>query len=130
MKRMNCFFCMLAAFLMTGLASCKKDQASAATTIEYLITPMNPYFTSIKYTNESGSTVTITDPSLFTNGSKTISVTNKPFTAKMETSVYNSGLATEAFSLVIKVNGEVKKITQAVAPVTVTVNNSAEYTVQ
>ena len=110
--------------------SCKKDSDTNSTTVEYRITPMNVYFTKIKYNDKSGNTVTITDPSGFANGSKSISITSKPFLAKIETELLNSTNATIQYNLVVVVNGEIKATKSVQANPTVTTVSSAEYSVQ
>jgi hypothetical protein len=123
------FYLAIVFFLICNTFSCKKSSASA-TTVEYQITPMNQYFTLIKYNDNSGNPVSITDPSQFTNGAKTISVTTKPFNAKLEAEINNTTAATITFTLVIIVNGQIKGTKQVSSPPMTTSSNSLEYSVQ
>ena len=133
MKKDKCkalFLVLLVAIM--GIA-CKKDSESmptTSTTVEYRITPMNNSFTKISFTDANGSSVVITDPAQFAGGSKTVSVTSKPFRAKMETQVVNTAVTPVQFTLAILVSGEVKATQPASVPASSSSTNSAEYTVQ
>jgi hypothetical protein len=121
----------LTIIIIVANYACKKDSnSSSTTTIEYQITPMNLYFTQIKYNDNTGNQITITDPSQFTNGTKSISISAKPFDAKLETTINNTTAATINYSLVILVNGVTNKIVSVSAPPNSITTNSAEYIVQ
>ena len=111
-------------------ASCKKNSDTPSTTVEYQITPMNNYFTQITYTDKTGNDMIITDPTLFVNGSKTISITEKPFTARIEAKINNTSVTSINYTLVISVNGEVKKYQNVSAPAAGMNTSSIEYTME
>jgi hypothetical protein len=117
--------------LFIGFSSCKKSSdKSSPTTVEYKITPMNQYFTSIQYNDNTGSSITLSDPSQFINGVKDISISSKPFDAKLETQINNTTAQTINYTLAVLVNGQVAKITQASAAPMQTSSSSVEYTIQ
>lgn len=133
MKRNKCR-ALLVVFLIAVMGiACKKDSESTpatSTTVEYRITPMNNSFTKISFTDANGGSVVITDPAQFASGKKTVSVTSKPFHAKIETQVVNTALTPVQFTLTILVNGEVKITQPASVPASSSSTNVAEYTVQ
>jgi hypothetical protein len=117
--------------IFVGTAACKKDSySSGSTTVEYKINPMNVYFTKISYTDNNGNSVEITDPSQFTGGVKSITLTKKPFLAKIETKINNTTSATIPYTLTISVDGQVKTIAQAGAPAMASSSDQASYNVQ
>lgn len=128
MKTFNLFSVFLLAILLTS-GSCKKDDDTPLTTVEYQITPMNVYFTQITYKDHTGNNVVITDPSDFVGGTKSISV-SAPFTARLETVATSTTTTTVNYSLSIKVNGEVKQVTPVVLAPMATVSSSVEYSIQ
>ena len=138
MKNNNYFLTFLTFAIFTVCFSCKKsspeplksDTPPATTIVEYLITPMNLYFTEISYVDSSGKTITILDPSEFTNGTKSFSILTKPFNAKFSTVINNSSNTKIQCYLVIKVDGEIKKTSAVNAPAMSTTNNSLNYIVE
>jgi len=89
---------------------------------------MNNAFTKITYNDSLGAPIAITDPSQFPNGSKTVSVSAIPFTAKITTEVNNTSPATVTFNLIILVAGQVKRLVEGSAPpMTPLTVTSAEY---
>lgn len=131
MKKIK-YFLIGTLFISVINFSCKKDSDSSSTTkVEYRITPMNVYFTKITYTDQSGSDITITDPSQFSSGSKSISITSKPFNASITTQVNNTTSGTITFNLAILVNEKVMANVEGSAPPFVTnYVASTEYRVQ
>jgi hypothetical protein len=116
--------------MLIAFSSCKKNSDKPAITVEYKITPMNQYFTSIKYNDNTGSPVTTSDLSQFANGVKDISISVKPFDAKLETQINNTTAQTITYSLAIVVDGQVVKLTQASAAPMQTGSSSVEYIIQ
>ncbi|HSB91942.1 MAG TPA: hypothetical protein VLC28_02440, partial [Flavitalea sp.] len=106
---------LLLFFALFQVSSCNKDDDPSMVTVEYKITPMNPHFTNIEYTDPAGNFVNITDWEKFVDGKKTIRV-KKPFSARIKTDIVNTSSETLYYDLVISVNGEPKKIVSATAP--------------
>jgi len=77
----------LAAVIALLLTSCEKNPEGII--VEYAITPMNNNFISITYTGSTGESVSITDYTQFQDGIKKITVTEKPFLARITTVVDN-----------------------------------------
>jgi len=99
--------------------------------VEYRIVPMSNAFTKITYNDSASTAIVITDPIQFPDGSKTVSVSAIPFTAKITTEVNNTSQAPINFDLLILVDGKVKKSVTASAPaMTPLTVTSAEYTIQ
>ena len=131
MKKSNFPFLLIALVAIVTNFSCKKDSGSpSATTVEYQITPINYNFTKIIYTDNSGNSVTITDASQLADGKKAISVTSKPFQAKIETEHFNTNTTTFNYNLVISVDGQAKKVVSVSVPASATTTGVAEFTVQ
>lgn len=125
------FYFLLLTILFISISSCKKNSdKSSSTSVEYKISPMNQYFTLIKYNDNTGSPVTISDPSQFNSGVKDISISTKPFDAKLETQINNTTAQTINYTLVILVNGQAAKSVQVSSPPGVVSSSSVEYTVQ
>ena len=100
-------------------------------TVEYRIVPMNNAFTKITYNDSLGAAVVKTDPTQFPNGSKTVSISATPFTAKITTEINNTGVTTIEFKLIILVDGQIKKLAEGIAPaMTPLTVTSAEYIVE
>lgn len=128
MKKVKYF--VVASLIMSVINfSCKKD-SNSGTTVEYTITPMSVYFTKITYADNSGNYVTITDPSKFSNGSASISISKKPFAAKLAIEFYNTTLQTMSFMLSILVNGQVMTTQNFQSPPGTGSLGSVQYTVQ
>jgi hypothetical protein len=131
MKKSNFPFLLIILVAATANFSCKKDSGtSAATTVEYQVTPIDFNFTKIMYTDHTGNTVTITDASQLAEGKKAISVTSKPFQAKIETEYYNTSTTTFNYNLVISVDGQSKKVVSVSVPPYATTTGTATFTVQ
>lgn len=123
---------LLTLMLLTFCFSCKKNTSTTAptTNLEYQITPMSGSFIEIKYNDKDGNPIVITDPSEFTNGTKSISASKKPFNAKLETTIINSTNKSMSYTLIIKVDGKIMKVTNANAPAMETITSFVEYTVE
>ncbi len=125
------FYFLMMTFLLLVISSCKKNSdKSSSTTLEYKISPMNRYFTTIKYNDNTGNSVMITDPSQFSTGVKDISISVKPFDAKLETQINNTTAQAISYTLAILVDGQVVKLIQASGPAMQTSSGSVEYTIR
>lgn len=141
MKRTHAIVILATFFIVAANFSCKKNsKAESPASVEYKITPLDSYILLLKYNDNTGNLVSITNPSQFINGgdqsqfingSKTISVSAKPFLAKIEITVLNTTTASLNYDLEILVDGQVKKT--VTVNVSVNLNNlvtgSAEFTV-
>ena len=124
-------YLLILIIVMVTISSCKKNSdKSSSTSVEYKISPMNQYFTLIKYNDNTGSPVTISDPSQFNAGVKDISISTKPFDARLETQINNTTAQTINYTLVVLVNGQAAKAVQVSSPPGVISSSSVEYTVQ
>jgi len=125
-------FLLTLLFVLAFIApSCSKSSGKpSTTTVEYQITPMNVYFTKITFNDQTGSSVVITDPSQFSGGAKSIVVTTKPFSAKLQTEINNTTSTPVTYNLVILVDGQMKKTQPCSAPPNATATNSVEFSVQ
>jgi len=116
MKKAKYLIILTACTILVFAVSCDKEfNPSDSTKVEYQITPMNDYFTKITYTDGDGNEVIITDPSQFTNGTKTVFIKDKPFTAKFDTDFNNTSTTRVSYMLKILVNG--KKVRSAAVQV-------------
>ncbi len=141
MKRKNSFVILAIFFIVATNFSCKKNsKAELPASVEYKITPLDSYILLLKYNDNTGNLVGITNPSQFINGgdqsqflngSKTISVSAKPFLAKIEITVLNTTTASHNYDLEILVDGLLKKTVTVNVPVNLNnlVTGSAEFTV-
>ena len=97
-------------FLLFSLTiqSCKKDNGISYD-VTYRIIPVHDCITKITYTGSSGSQIVDTDYTKFVDGEKTISVSKKPFDAKIVVETNNQTNITLQYDLYIKV-GDVNEI--------------------
>ncbi|MEQ7801813.1 hypothetical protein ABDJ41_18605 [Pedobacter sp. ASV1-7] len=107
--------------VMTVNFSCKKDNDEAGEKpktieVEYKIDRPNPYFVEISYSNEANNMITLRDITELSNGSKTISITKRPYTAKLTTILNNTSNQKINYNLIILVDGEIKKVSPVDAP--------------
>ncbi len=120
-----------AALSLVSLACSKSSTGTANTfTVEYSISPASAFFTQITYTDQNGQTVSVPDLSTFSGGTKDLSVSTKPFDAKISTTMNNTTSATIAYVLAILVDGQVRAVTNGSAPANTSSTTSAEYVVQ
>jgi len=96
---------LILVIVLLGSIACKKE-SSIVNVVEYKIEDIDNYFTVIKYQNEEGKTVLLTDPADFPGGSQIISVNTRPFTAVLEAKVDNTTNATRNYMLSIIVDGK------------------------
>ena len=129
MKKINLLFSLLLLVSVFQFSSCDKDDDPTTATVEYKITPMNPHFTNIEYTDANGTFVDITDWEQFVDGKKSVSV-KKPFPARIKTDIVNTTTETLYYDLVISVNGEIKQVVSATAPPQSNSMAVAEYNVK
>src|SRR5215204_5462082 len=129
MKRINLIFYSLLLLSVFLISSCDKDDDPTTATVEYKITPMNPHFTNIEYTDANESFVDITDWQQFVDGKKSVTV-KKPFPARIKTDIVNTSSETLHYDLVISVNGEIKEVVSATAPPQSNSMAVAEYSVK
>lgn len=91
---------------------CKKsskntqNQNPQTTAVKYMIDPVSNTLILIRYTDENGNNVDITDWSKF-SGTQTVNITQKPFKASLHTEATNPGNTTVYFTMAIFVNDSV-----------------------
>jgi hypothetical protein len=116
------------------IISCSKDEGTSTPpitrTIEYKIDPADNYIISITFNDQAGQFVTLNDINQMPGGIKSISVSNFPFTAKLEAQVYNTTTATLNYSLIISVDNQVKKFYQLQVPPAANTTGQVEFVVQ
>ncbi len=86
--------------------SCKKSTTEVQ--VQYKIDPADSYIIQINYTDQSGQLKTIDNISQIQNGTETIQVIQKPFTATLNVKVNNNTNASRNYNLQIYVDGQVK----------------------
>jgi hypothetical protein len=94
--------------------SCKKSPADSV--VEYQISPANNYVTEIRYNDQSGDLLIANDISPFANGKKDIVIPQKPFTAKLEITVFNTTAFQMPYAIAIFVDGQIKTEAQLTVP--------------
>jgi len=77
---------------------------------------MNNTFVKISYRDASGNIADELDWEKFTNGERTISISNKPFDAKIQTTLTNPNNTTIYYNLLIYVNDSIKGYKSCSAP--------------
>ncbi|PSL50312.1 hypothetical protein CLV51_1011656 [Chitinophaga niastensis] len=129
--------CALIAFAIAILSvqvACKKDtkQNNMNTfEVEYRIVSVNSSFTRITYNDQTGTPVVLNDAMQFQNGVKKITVSAKPFTARLSTEVNNQTSTTFKYDLYISVDGQqIKSVSGSAPPMTPSTVTAVEYTVQ
>jgi len=103
--------CMIALTSIMGLSCEKNSEEVSFTEVEYGILGIDEHIYSITYTDASGNPIVVDDPSTFVNGSKKLSVSTKPFTARMQLTINNNTSDTKSYTIGILINGEPKAIT-------------------
>lgn len=129
--------CMLLSHILFFTSCSKKDKDTPGNTsfeIKYEISPIDPihhnWITSVTYTNETGNETTVNDLSAFQNGILKVTVAQKPFNAYISVAMNNTSSQELNYTIVILVNGEVKKTGPVNAPPMSLSIASLQYTVQ
>ncbi len=125
----------VAAALSLSSLACSSSSSSSTgvntSTVEYAITPASTYFIQVIYTGQNGQADTVSDLSTFPSGKKDISVSTRPFDAKIATVMNNTTAATINYTLVILVDGQPKAVTNGSCPPgNASYQTSAEFVVQ
>jgi len=124
------FSCLFALVSIIGF-SCKKEAEEIIfTEVEYGILDIDESIVSITYIDASGNPVVIDDLSQFVNGSKKISVSTKPFTARLELLINNTTNNEKSYTLGILVNGDVVAIKPVYCPSSGMALGEVEFTIQ
>ena len=126
MKKIMLLTTVLIAFV---LSSCKKDKNNKNHyTIGYTISPMNAFFTKIRYTNSAGQAVEITDPNMFSNGTVSFDKPAGSFKAKFSISSDNNTAASLYFTIVIDSSQQAKSYKSISVSPYQQISDSIEYT--
>jgi hypothetical protein len=126
----------LLGFLVTVLLfSCKKDNTQKDVPpyeVKYEIFPIDYNFTKIEWTDAEGNVINSQDISQFQGGSKKITVSKKPFIAKLSAEINTLGLSqTWNYKFSIYINGEIKSnALLTLSPATGTAKKTIEYRVE
>ena len=112
MKNLKNLFSVI--LLSIFVISCSNDDDDS-TKVKYEISGIDSSVTQIKYKKGNGSIETITDFEEF-GDSKTVSVSDYPFTADLEVTINNTTGASKAYTLIINVDGEPAAFTPLVVP--------------
>ena len=107
---------MAAALSLPSLACSSSTGSNGTFTVEYSVSPASAYFTQVTYTDRNGQSVSVNDLSTFQGGTKSVSVSTRPFDAKITTVMNNTTAATITFTLAILVDGQIKAVTNGSAP--------------
>ena len=126
MKNLKILFSVLV--LSVFVISCSNDDDNS-TKVKYEISGIDSSVTQIKYKKGNGSVVTITDFEEF-GDSKTVSVTDYPFTANLEVTVNNTTSASKAYTLIVNVDGEPADFTPFVVPANATATGVVDFVVE
>ena len=126
MRHITYAFLILVSIFIT--ASCSKEPSG--TQVVYKIEPANSYIIEISYFDKSGNKIVLDDISQFPGGAKTITVSQKPFTAKLEIKINNTTNAVITYLIYISVDGQVKAFNNISAPpMSASTTGQIEYTV-
>lgn len=102
---------MILTLLVISMSGCEKDNSNKPDTFEvkYEVVPMNKYMIHFIYNDESQHAVDLNDLNQFSDGIKKVTVSSKPFTAKLRIVINNTSLVPISGLLQVSVDGEVKK---------------------
>ncbi len=111
--------------------SCSSDDDNS-TKVKYEIVGLDNLVTEIKYKKGNGSVETVNDFEDFAGGndSKTVSVSDYPFTATLEVTANNTSSSTKTYTLAITVNGTPEDFTPLVVPANSTVTAVVDFVVE
>jgi len=124
------FSCLIALVSFIGFSCEKKSEELIFTEVEYGILGLDEQIVSITYNDASGNPVVVDDPSQFVNGSKKLSVSTKPFTAKMALLINNTTNDEKSYTIGILVNGDVMAIKNVYCSPSGMALGEVEFTVQ
>lgn len=110
------------------VASCSSDDDNG-TKVKYEISGIDNAVTQIKYKKGNGSIVTLNDYNSF-GSSKTVKVSDYPFTANLEVTVNNTTGSAKAYTLIIYVDGEAADFTPLVVPSNATSTGVVDFVVE
>jgi hypothetical protein len=108
--------CLIALMSIIGISCEKNSEEVKFTEVEYGILNMDEFISTITYTDASGNSIVTDDRGQFANGSKKLSVSARPFNARIEIQIYNPTNATKAYTMGILVDGEPKAIKSVYCP--------------
>jgi hypothetical protein len=108
----------------------KSKKSSNTFEVEYKIVPTCNYFTKVTYCDQTGKSVVLKDLKTFRSGTKKVTVSKRPFAARISTEINNTTTAPINYLLCVLVNGKVKKSVSGMAPpLTSLTVTTVEYTV-
>ena len=122
--------CLIAMMGIIGSSCAKNTEEKVYTEVEYGILTIDPFISSITYTDASGKDVVTDDLAQFVGGSKKLSVSTKSFKARMEVQINNVTNNTKVYTIGILVNGEPKAIKSVSCPPGAIAIGEVEFTVQ
>lgn len=129
MKTLKILFSVL--LLSVFVVSCSSDDDNS-TKVKYEIVGLDNSITEIEYKKGNGSMVTVTDFEDFAGGndSKTVSVSDYPFTANLEVTVNNTTASSKVYTLVIYVDGEAADFTPFAVPANATSTGFVDFVIE
>lgn len=121
-----------ALLLSVFFISCSSSDDDNSTKVKYQIVGIDNAITEINYKKGNGSVETVTNFQSFAGGadSKTVSVSNFPFTADLEVTVSNTTNATKTYTLAILVDNQPADFTAFSVPANATATGSVDFVVQ
>ncbi len=122
--------CLIALVSIIGFSCEKNSEEVKFIEVEYGILAIDEHIISITYNDASGNPVVVDDPSQFVNGSKKLSVSARPFTARMELLINNTTSASKSYTIGILVNGEPKAINAVHCSASGMAVGEVEFTIQ
>ncbi|WP_284651574.1 hypothetical protein [Flavobacterium terrisoli] len=129
MKTLKILFSVL--LLSVFVTSCSSDDDNS-TKVKYEIVGLDSSVTEIKYKKGNGSVVTLNNFEDFAGGnsSKTVSVSDYPFTANLEVTANNTSSSTKTYTLAITVNGVPEDFTPLVVPANSTATAVVDFVIE
>jgi len=131
MKKANILsVCLIAMVSMIGFSCEKNSEEKNYMEVEYEIQNIDANVVYMIYNDASGNRVETNDRGQFANGSKKLSVSTKPFSARMYVRFYNTSPATLEYTIRILINGEPKATESVICPPYVVSHGDVEYTLE
>ncbi len=129
MKNLKILFSVI--LLSAFVISCSNDDDNS-TKVKYEIVGIDNSITEIKYKKGNGSVETLTDFEDFAGGndSRTVSVSDYPFTASLEVTVNNTSLSSKTYTLAISVDGNPEDFTPLVVPANSTATATVDFLIE